>query len=324
MVQPVEMKLHLPMKVANDVVSTTTKVWDMLTASYHGDLPAVKKMVNECPELIYAQYNYTPPIHFAVREGHVELVKYLLGNGAYDPGYKTYPFLESLTTVAKDRGYDEIAQLLKAYDNWRFKGDNGEIFYNRTGLEQEFERSIHKKDIRRVEVILEDHPEYALDETFFWSEGVLLFPAKEHNRSLMELLMHHDAKVPKLLKWAQFYYFERYDSAVYLMERGMDANTMSWHHVTLLHDMAQKGDIEKAALLIDHGADINAIDEEYQSTPLGMAVRWGHKPMVEYLLEKGADVNRSGAAWAPPLSWARSKGFSEIEKLLLNAINKIH
>jgi ankyrin repeat protein len=30
---------------------------------------------------------YTP-IHFAVREGHVELVKYLLDNGAHDPNYK--------------------------------------------------------------------------------------------------------------------------------------------------------------------------------------------------------------------------------------------
>ena len=47
--------------------------------------------------------------------------------------------------------------------------------------------------------------------------------------------------------------------------------------MTLLHDMAHEGDIPKAMLLLDHGADINPIDEEYQSTPLGMAARWGRR-----------------------------------------------
>ena len=130
--------------------------------------------------------------------------------------------------------------------------------------------------------------------------------------------MSHGAKVPKLLKWAQSYYFERYDSAVYLMEKGMDPNTMSWHQVTLLHDMAQKGSLDKAELLIKYNANINAIDEEYQSTPLGMAARWGHKEMVELLTSKGADVNRSGAEWSTPIAWARKKGHQQIEKLLGN------
>ena len=57
------------------------------------------------------------------------------------------------------------------------------------------------------------------------------------------------------------------DVARVLLEHGMNPNHMNWHHVTLLHDMAQDGDIAKAPLLLDHGADINAIDEEYRSTP---------------------------------------------------------
>jgi len=76
------MKQALQMKVANDFVSTTTQVWNILKASYDGNLDQVKKMVTDCPELLYAQYNYTPPIHFAVREGHLHLVDYLLQQGA--------------------------------------------------------------------------------------------------------------------------------------------------------------------------------------------------------------------------------------------------
>jgi hypothetical protein len=64
--QPTEMKLDLPMDLSGGIVSTTTKVWDILTTSYKGDLAKVKQLVDECPDLVYAQYNYTPSIHFAV------------------------------------------------------------------------------------------------------------------------------------------------------------------------------------------------------------------------------------------------------------------
>src|SRR5687767_4593686 len=136
------------------------------------------------------------------------------------------------------------------------------------------------------------------------------------NRELVDLLMKHGAKVPDILKWAQFYYFERYDMTAFLLEKGMNPKVMSWHHVTLLHDMAQKGNIQKAELLIKHGADINSVDEEYLSTPLGMAARWGHREMVEYLLQQGADPNKSGAIWSTPLAWAVAKGHMEIENVL--------
>ena len=83
--------------------------------------------------------------------------------------------------------------------------------------------------------------------------------------------------------------------------------------------MAYKGDLRNARLLIDHGADINPIDEEYRSTLLGFAARWGQREMVTFLLERGADANKSGASWPPPLAWARKKGHADIEADLLKA-----
>jgi uncharacterized protein len=324
MIQPNEMKLDLPMEVANGVLSTTTRVWNILTASKNGDLGTVKKLVNECPELIYAQFNYAPPIHFAVREGHNELAKYLLNNFAHDPAYRIYPFLDSLQTIADDRGFKEIVFLLEQYANNSnqekyHKGDNGKIFYNRTELQLEFERVVAEENLERTEQILKEHSEFALDETYFWGEGILTFAAKENNRKMVDLLMSYGARVPDILKWTQFYYFERYDGAEYMMQKGMSPNTMSWQHVTILHDMAQKGFIDKTELLLKYGADLNPIDEAYQSTPLGMAARWGHIEMVKYLLKHGADITKAGASWATPVAWAKKKGHIEIEKLLLDS-----
>ena len=129
---------------------------------------------------------------------------------------------------------------------------------------------------------------------------------------MIELLMRYGARVPDVSKWAPEYYFKHYDIAAFLIANGMNPNHMSWQHVTLLHDMAQRSNIPKARLLLDHGAAIDPVDEEYRSTPLGLAARWGHRKMVAFLLERGADPEKAGAPWGTPLAWARKKGFSEI------------
>ena len=127
---------------------------------------------------------------------------------------------------------------------------------------------------------------------------------------MLELLMRFGAEVPAISKWGRFYYFVHDDIASFLLESGMSAKHMSWHQVTLLHDMAQSGDIAKARLLLDDGADINAVDEEYRSTPLGLAARWGQRAMAAILIERGADPNKAGAPWSTPLAWAQKKGHS--------------
>ena len=120
-------------------------------------------------------------------------------------------------------------------------------------------------------------------------------------------------------KWARFYYFKHDDIAAFLMERGMSPHHRTWHGVTLLHDMAQNGDLAKARLLIDHGAELDLVEDEYRSTPLGLAARWGRRPLVELLLSRGANPNASGAPWSRPLAWARKKGHAEIERALVAA-----
>lgn len=320
MLQPNELKSNLPVTLSNGVMSTTAKVWEVLLASNDGDIDTVKKLAADCPALLYAQYNYTPPIHFAVREGHADLVKYLLANGAHDPGYKIYPFLDTLQTLAQDRGYDAIAGLLNEYANepalQKFRGDNGKIHFDRSALENEFEQAVGEGNLQKASGILKQHPGFAKDETYFWGEGILTFAVKENDRPMIDLLTSYGAKVPDVLKWTQFYYFEHDEGAAYILEKGMNPNTMSWQRVTILHDMAQKGNLYKAALLIKHGAYINAIDGEYRSTPLGMAARWGQVEMAAYLLGQGADPGKAGAPWSTPLAWAKKKGHAAIERML--------
>lgn len=76
MIQPIEMKTELQLKLAHVVMSTTTRASAILCASRSDDLHRVKSLIAECAELAYAQCNYASPIHFADRERYADMVNY--------------------------------------------------------------------------------------------------------------------------------------------------------------------------------------------------------------------------------------------------------
>ena len=323
MIQPFEMEDPHPIKLHDGGVSTTTDVWNILSASFDGDLNQVKALVDLTPGLLTCQYDYTSPLHLAVREGHVDLVAFLVERGALDPSYRTHPFLDPLLTVAEDRGFEEITQILKQTlatpDLTREWGDTGAIDFEKQEIQLRFEQLVSDKQHAEVEAMLKQYPELAQDEVAFWGEGILSVPANHGDHRILEILMDHGARVPHISKWGARYYFKHFDTAAFLLERGMNPNHMNWREFTLLHDMAHTGDVPKARLLIQYGADVNYLDDEYRSTPLGYAARWGHIAMVKLLLESGADPNKSGATWSTPLAWSRKKNHQDVERILREA-----
>ena len=84
MIRPIEFAQTRPSELPGGYSTTNTEIWQMFSACREGDLDAVRELVERCPGLVHSDYNYTPPIHFAVREGHAPVVRYLLDRGA-DP-----------------------------------------------------------------------------------------------------------------------------------------------------------------------------------------------------------------------------------------------
>lgn len=60
---------------------------------------------------------------------------------------------------------------------------------------------------------------------------------------------------------------------------------------TALHFAAINGHIGAVGWLLDHGADLEAHDGEFQATPLSWANEKGQTAMVEYLIGRGAAIN---------------------------------
>ena len=539
MIRPGALRGQRPYQLRDGTMVTTEDVWSALVAARDGDLERFRTLVKRAPALVHVEYNYTPPLHFAVREGHLKLTAFLIDHGADFAGYRTYPFGDALLTMAEEREHNEVAALLRERLSRRFALAHGmrEIIDagragDRNRVIAELERdptlarksnevgdtalhnAAHQGDLELVEMLLAagadpdavrgdgyrpihlalmpdwrarvpearrfaiaslllrrgarqsmfiaamlrdvpyirdalardsalaneedtnhyrpltgaaetndialatlllEHganpnlPEegaprghalwtavhhrrrelvklllahgadpnamvessgtpmmraegdreltellkshggtleqddrslghfvatrrYADVERMLTSDpsllngeeedrgfGILMGPASAGDHRMIEVLMRFGARVPLVTEWAPFYYFKHEATAAFLLEHGMDPDHMNFHRTTLLHYMASEGELAKARLLVKHGADIDAVDDEYRSTPLGLAARRGQEAMVRFLLESGADGNLAGASWATPRAWARKRAYPDIQRLLESA-----
>jgi uncharacterized protein len=104
-------------RTLDGTVVTTDDVYRTFVATRSSDVSAVKALIGRAPALGLVEYNHTPPIHFAVREGHLAVVELLIERGA-DLAYRTYPFGDSLLMMAEERQHGEVAALRRRPLSW--------------------------------------------------------------------------------------------------------------------------------------------------------------------------------------------------------------
>ncbi len=108
-----------------------------------------------------------------------------------------------------------------------------------------------------------------------------------------------------------------YQSTKILVDTGADVNAVEGNHDTALVVASSRGHYAIVELLIDAGADVNVMGA-YHSTALLVASFHGHYTIVELLIGAGADVN-AGEADRSALVEASFYGHTAIVQLLINA-----
>jgi ankyrin repeat protein len=271
------------------------KVWETITAAASGDVSGLRRLFADDPELSRTGYFYTPPIHFAVRDGHLEAVRVLLDAGA-DPEWNGYYGMD-LAAMARERGHEAIACLLETARKERGRTAPSEAHSNHP-----IHTAAQKGDRRRVRELLDAEPAL-LDQGDHAGATPLHKAVVGSARNVIELLLDRGANIHAVHSvsagagsgwWAQdvqaidiaiwgcnSYAFPKADfkTARLLLARGAACD---------LTIAAAMGDLERVQKILDaEPASVRQLRANGKR-PLTAAVEFGHDEIARLLLERGA------------------------------------
>jgi ankyrin repeat protein len=309
---------------------------DICTAASIGDLERVRELLDQDPSLAnrvseYVSYYIASgaPLKNAAARGHIEIVRLLLERGA-DPNLPEEgiaPHGHALYSAAAN-GRHEIVRLLLdhgAYPNPEVESSADALSRAISNSDQEMidllclhgaARAVHLMayygDVQTAAAVFAANPAMADDPE------ALANAAGEGQESFVRLMLRYQPELPKRVVFPGWSVGAKTrELNELLFEHGLDPSQPDWLLTTPLHQFARNGDVEKAELFIERGADLHARDEDICSTPLGWAAKFGQTAMVELLLKHGAKPNLpDDPAWATPLAWATRRGHDGIADLL--------
>lgn len=238
-------------------------------------------------------------LHSAVVNSHIEIVRLLLKHGAH-PNVEVESSADTLSAALASAGYStrqnpEMVELLCSH-----------------GASRAVHLLAYSGDVLTAAAVFAANPALANDP------DALANAASEGKEAFLRLMLRYQPDLPRCVEfpgWAVGAKTRELNEL--LFQHGMNASAPDWLGITPLHHFARNGDGEKAALFLDHGANLHARDEDICSTPLAWAAKFGQKPMVELLLQRGAKPNLpDDPHWATPLAWANRRGHPEIATLL--------
>jgi ankyrin repeat protein len=175
-----------------------------------------------------------------------------------------------------------------------------------TGLVRPMKILAYYNDLTAARPLVEANPRIADDPE------ALSYAAEQGHTDFVRLLLNDSPDTARRVTVSK-----PRSMAELLFVHGMDPNRPNWFRITPLHRFARHGDVESAAVFLDHGADLEAIDGERDSTPLAWAAMDGQTRMVKFLLRRGArPVPVSGPAWAKPIEWAKRRGHDDVVSIL--------
>ncbi len=298
--------------------------YDLTTACRRGDIDRVREILSEDPaaanqDALYATWYSGFPLRSAAKAGHIEIVRLLLENGAdpNKPEHELAPFGGSVYDATQNGHYEVVKLLLENGAN-----PNQDVESSGCPLSQADQKTAkllreygavydvygacYWGHIEDLKVRLNDDPGQANDSSMFAM-------AAERNREIAEVFLKYQ---PDLITRMPATLAETGEQTEWLVQNGMNVSGTNWLGVHSLHRGCSE---EKLDTWIELGANLDLIDSEQQSTPLGHAVRRGRTEFAKALLAAGADPHLAGADWAKPAEWASRRGHTELTEVLKTA-----
>jgi ankyrin repeat protein len=324
-----------PAEVLAHVIARGAYV-DIWTAAHMGNLDRVRELLDQDPALANRNSDYNAgylgggsPLKNAAAKGHREIVQLLLERGA-DPNLPQpgmTPHGDALYAAAAN-GHYEVAKLLLehgAYPNPEAESSADALSRAISNSDQPMitllcsygaARAVHMLayfgDVQTAAAVFAANPALADDPQ------ALVYAAGEGQEAFVRLLLRYQPDLPKRVTFPAWSVGAKSrELNELLFQHGLNPSQPDWLGVTPLHQFARTGDVERATIFLEHGADLHARDEDICSTPLGWAAKFGQTAMAELLLSRGAKPNLpDDPPWATPLAWATRRGHGDLVALL--------
>jgi ankyrin repeat protein len=295
-------------------------VWESLLAARAGDAAALRRLLERDPGLS----RHGEPLHFAVREGHLEAVQVLLDAGADPDGSGRAG--EPLATVARDRGHEAVAQLVE-----KLRGRSGRARpAEQTGPDHPIHLAAQASDLAAVRRMLDAEP--SLVSRADRKGGTPLHRAVEASaQEVIELLLQRGADIharhgagPGDDAGYAAVDFQPIDIALFWHGRGDVATARLLLRRGATFDLtiaAALGDLPAVTAMLDTDPGRLRESRPWGKRPLSAAVELGHDDVARLLLARGADPSWPEGSNAPrgfALHSAARAGNTALVQLLLD------
>jgi pectate lyase len=310
--------------IDNDIVYTRTDPSELpLTlqeAATSGDIALVRSLVDVGADLDFSNDGNKTALQLAAMNGHKEIVELLLVKGARIDDQKSYPGRTALD-YAVEKGHKDVVELLinKGADvNVEIIGATGYSLKGNTPLHTAVRMA--NKDI--VELLINKKADVNVknDSGQTPLDIILKRPQYQISRNpnhaeIRDMLLANGAEI---LSIHQAVHLGDLEKVKEFLEQGIDINAKDENGQTSLYIAVRNDNKEIVKLLIDKGADANVKDAQGGS-PLYIAVSAENNSMAELLIKSGADVNGNDAQGRGILYTAVVSNNKDMVELLLKS-----
>ena len=270
----------------------STEAWKLFCAAANGDLNTVQQIIRERPDSMHQFVWYQSPLHFAVRENQVDVVRELL-NAGLNPAYSNFNYSswQTLLPITRDRGFDELHRILVTEMERRFNYDPGY---------EPLWAAVAANDTNATRERIEANPKLVNigDEH---GNRAIHWAALSRRIPIIKLLLELGADVNAKRADMRSPLFVALDGDYWFRKKNEpDPETSQSDVVKLLRDSGANyefaiavalNDLEFVQAELDKQPELAGKLSDSRRSPLYLAAIGGHMDMVRLLLKLGADPN---------------------------------
>lgn len=280
----------------------------LIVASEYGNFEMVKYLFGKGVNIEARNMDKESALFNAVKNEQYGIAKYLINQGADIKPFAVFAGTIDVLSEASTNGNIDMLKLIIA---------NGYPLSEKN-MEKAMEAACRNNNINVVKYLLDMGAKSELK--------YLQSIKSESNEGLdiVKVLVEHGAKVDgENSDGTPLKYSHSKEISEYLIEKGANVNAVSnlkngKKGESILMSTIMTGDLDRIKLLVENGADLEYKDENCdKDTVIMWAVAQGSRHILEYLIQKGANINYQNEKGETALMKAVSGGYLSNVKMLI-------